>query len=191
MFKIEIDSKHSVNNLIKTFKKIKGKLYLINKEFIAKSIDWIIHKANENIKESSNFEGTTDIDKSWQIVKTVSSNTIESYMIKNNSPFSALVEFGTGIVGKSHPHKYARIAGYKYGNKEWDFIRDLETNEWVQHPFEVYNKNEALDNPDRYLYIEDFAGYEGKSYLYNAVFDYFNLNEYIFIYESLWKDYII
>lgn len=173
-----------LNSNVEKFKKIIRK---INEEFIEKSIQEIINTANNYLINSSDYQGTTDIEKSWITITSVNLDGSVSCRVENDSPFSALVEFGTGLVGGSQPHELAQVTGYHYGNKEWSFVRDLTSNEWVVHT--PFTTKDVMENPERFLVIEEFAGYRGKSYLYNALFDYFELNGYIAIYEEICSRY--
>lgn len=190
MFKLKFDNSsfQSLREFQNKLRYLKTKIRVINKEFIEESIREIINNANMYLQNSSDYQGTTDIESSWNSEIEYSGYTSISYRIENNSPFSALVEFGTGLVGGQHQHEMAKITGYEYGKKKWTFIRDLYSNEWVVSP--TYTKNDVKENPERFLMIENFAGYRGKSYLFNALFDYFDLNGYIEIYERIWSKYI-
>ena len=187
MKKIEIGlSSQSVKKALREIRTIKKKLLLIDREFILTSLEWIKETANSYLSFESKYSNTTDIKDKWEIYKTVGAFG-EKYELRNTSPFSALVEFGTGSIGGRTPHELASLLNYQYGNQSWTFVRDLTSMDWVVDT-SIYGKVDP--NDDRYLFLKDFEGYEGKSYLYDAFFDYFHSGVYKRIYKSIYKKYL-
>lgn len=187
MKKIEIDlSSKSVQNALNEIRAIKKKLVKIDEEFLLVSLEWIKNTANLYLAENSEYSNTTDIKDRWEIYKKPSAFGVR-YELRNTSPFSALVEFGTGAIGGQNPHELASLLNYQYGNQSWTFVRDLESMEWVVNT-SIYGKVDFDDG--RYLFLKDFEGYEGKSYLYDAFFDYFHKGHYKEIYKKIYKKYL-
>lgn len=179
----------SVKKAIKELKAIENKIQFINDEFMRESMEWIQNEATKNLEKNSKYQGTTDINSSWVISRMQPQKGGElAYEIRNNSPFSALVEFGTGRVGRDYYHPMATVVGYEYGRKSWSFVRDLTSNEWTVHS-DVSNE-EIKANPDKYLVLYDFDGYVGKSYLYDAFYSYFYLGMWKTIYNRVFSRYI-
>lgn len=175
--KIEF-SLSSVKEAIKELKKIQNRIPKVNEEFSKRSMLWIQNDANKNLEMSSSHTGTTDIQEKWVIKRITARKGGIAYEIRNESPFSAIVEFGTGPVGGDNPHRMASVVGYEYGTEAWSFVRDLTSNEWVVKN-EKITKEDIKANPSRYLVLNDYEGYEGKSYLYDAFYNYF--------YGGVWK----
>lgn len=187
--KFELNSK-SVKNAIKQIEELQKKLPKINEEFVIESLEYVKNKANNKLRASSQYMGTTDITEKWEINKLLStSKKIVSYELRNTSDFSAVVEFGTGIVGGNSPHPMASVSGYEYGTKQWSFVRDLTSNEWVVH--NKFSKEEINENPDRFLVMRNFSGYEGKSYLYDSFWEYFYNLEYLQVYKNIINKYLV
>ena len=182
-------SLNSVKNAIKEIKNLKKYISVIQQEFAKESIIWIQETANYNLRSRTNFKGTTDIENSWIVNQVQPQYGGElAFELRNDSPHSALVEFGTGPYGGQEPHDMAKIVGYEYGKKTWSFVRDLTTNEWVVSPTISYEQ--IREEPDRYLVMNKYDGYVGKSYLYDAIFDYFHHDKWKDIYKKVFQKYI-
>lgn len=187
--KIEIElSLSSVKKTIRYLKNIKNKIPIIHEQFAYESMVWLQNRAQMILERESKYQGTTDINDNWLITRIPSKSGGIAYELRNTSPFSAIVEFGTGRVGQDQSHTMASVVGYKYGHKSWSFVRDLTSNEWVVHS--NVSSEEIKENPSRYLVINDFDGYVGKSYLYDAFYDYFYVGYWKKIYQSVFDRYI-
>lgn len=164
---IELNT-HSVENAIKKLQDYKKKIKVIESAFIQESLDWIIERANYylDLRDTmiTNFE-TTDIRNSWQKVK-IGTNT---WQIINLDDRATYAEFGTGLVGSNSPHARANDNSYAY-----------DVNNHGEEGWTFYNK-------DAGIYMEGFTGYKGKSFLYDACYDYFEKGEYQRIYTRIAK----
>lgn len=160
---IQLNSK-SVESAIKKMQYIKSNIALINEEFAFESLEWIKNRSNEYLESRvKNFPNTANIqnEKYWHNKQVSKKQSKVIYELRNDNELVAYVEFGTGIVGAKKPHKNAIEVGYKYdknnrGEEGWTFY------------------NEQIN-----LFLKNFKGYEGKSFLYDACWDYF--------YQGVWK----
>lgn len=141
--------------------------------FIKNSLEWIRDRAiqllKNNLSFAPNYFGTevTDV-KEWSIIPT----TNKSYILECNYENSASIEFGIGVVGESNPHPIAESVGFEYdvpsdskrADGAWNFI-DQNEEIW-------YN----------------FSGYQGKSFLYNALMEYKQNNVWVKIYQATFDE---
>ena len=168
----------SLDMAIKKFETLNKKIKDLDKRYLNLCLDKIQELANKNLDLSSKYYGNTDIRTSWD--RKIIGNTAILY---NYSDYAVIVEFGTGLVGERNPHPLAEEELYEYNvnNKEsWTFIRELGNLDWQ-------NKVDFADvkaNPEKYLVIRGFQGYEGKYYLYNAVEMFIANNMYKEIYKK-------
>lgn len=175
-FKCGLNSKN-ITELVQKIKALKEGIKKFQLEYINLCLDEIQQMANTNLKNDSHFSGTTDINYSWH--RRTIGNRVELY---NDSDYAVIVEFGTGLVGELESTPLARTM-YEYnvnGEISWTFIRDLTSLEWQPK----IDYEDVKNNPDNYLIIKGFQGYEGKYYLYDAVIDFFNSNKYREIYQK-------
>lgn len=162
-------SKRSIKKAIKQIEKIQKNLILAKDEFAKTSLEWIRDRANQYLDQRvKNFPNTANVSQYWELTKK-SENIWE---LRNSNPYGAYIEFGTGIVGANKPHKVANSVKYKYD------VNKHQESGWTWY-------NEELD-----LTMYGFKGYEGKSFLYDAFFDYFYLKEYVRIYELVMEKYL-
>ena len=186
MIKRKVEIKLSVADIeekIKRLKAFKKNISKFTDQYVRLCINRIKNIAINNLNSRVNYKNTTDINESWVEEKIAKG----WYRLKNVSDFSVVVEFGTGIVGGSLQHPIANESGYEYGAEKWTFIRDLTDKNW-QHNY--YDLEDVRKNPDKYLVIVGYGGYKGKSYFYDAIFDFIESGEYITIYESFFKSII-
>lgn len=177
----KVDIKLNVEDIkdkVKRLHRLKRRIAYFTDGYIRSCIIAIREKAMQNLQSRVNYAGTTDINDSWTEPEMVAKGW---YRLRNTSDFSVVVEFGTGIVGGNNPHSSASESGYEYGTHTWSFIRDLTKKEW-QHDY--YDMEDVKKNPDKYLVIIGYGGYEGKSYFYDAIFDFIESGEYIKIYQE-------
>ena len=169
-------NKVSLERAIKELKYIRSTINIINQQFIDESLDWIIDRAIHYLNiRVHNFPNTANIQdgKYWHKNPILKEKNRIVYELRNDNEFSAYVEFGTGIVGMQNPHQMAGEVDYKYdinnhGDKGWTF----------------YNENVPL-------YLKGFTGYEGKSFLYDSMWDYFyKEQQWAIIYNRIWNFYI-
>ena len=85
--------------------------------------------------------------------------------------YGCFVEFGTGIVGYGS-HEKADEVRYEY-----------DVNNHGAFGWNWYNEK------DGYL-VKGFTGYEGKSFLWDAFFDYYSNGEFAKIYERIYRQII-
>lgn len=160
----------SVDKVIKGLDKIKEAIYLIEDEFLRESLIWIRNRANFYLDQrTGGFKGTTNVSKSWQINKVDGEPSTKVWELRNTNINGAYVEFGTGIIGKQNKHKKAKKSKYEYdvnkhGKKGWT---------WTNNEIGVT--------------MYGFEGYQGKSFLYDAYFDYKHNKIYVEIYTTLFK----
>lgn len=166
-FNIEIFDKDSVNNAISRMRKLEKRIYEVQKRFIIRSLEWIRDRANELLKERVyNFPNTANIKDGWRIEQI----SKDLWQLVNVNPLAGYVEFGVGLIGELSPHKSAGEVNYQYdvnnhGEKGWSW----------------YNEDIGVG-------MKGFTGYKGKSFLYDAFFEYQyeDVNE--FLLESLLKE---
>lgn len=187
---VNLFDKESIKKAVNQVEDLKLKVAKINEEFIKESVNWIKQRANYYLDKSSHFQNTTDIREKWEINILLNDGKGNlNYELVNKSEFAVLVEFGTGKVGRKSAHPKARATGYQYGKKKWTFIRDIQSKEFVVNSLSVY-KDAHKQNPQRYVLFRDFNGYKGKAFLYNAIFDYFDIYEFAYIYDMIYHKYI-
>ena len=166
----------SLENAIKELKQIRSNIRNINREFIRESLLWIQNQANMYLETRvNNFPNSANIAMEWDIklIKDGRGGNF-AYELRNKSDVAYFVEFGTGVKGESKKHKVADKVGYKYdvnnhGEDGWSF---------------------AFEYKDEMYYFKGFRGYEGKSFLYDAFFDFYYLNEWKKIYQKVYDKYI-
>lgn len=158
---------------IKQLKEIKNNIQYINDIFMVESLEWIRERANAYLEERVYaYPNTANVSDGWEIEIIEPTHTGElAYRLINRNELATYVEFGTGIEGFFSPHPKAESEGYEY---------DLNGHEYNGWRFRFYYKGQW------YTY-EHFAGYEGKHYLYDAYYDYFQKKEYINIYRRIFK----
>lgn len=111
------------------------------------------------------YRGTANLSSQWEINKTGAM----SYELRNTSGLGAYIEFGTGIVGGMEPHEKADEVNYEY--------------DVANHSEDGWNWYDEFHG----MLIKGFKGYEGKSFLYDAYYDYIVKGEYktLFMYFVL------
>lgn len=155
---VELSSK-GLQQLKNELLEFKSNLQNIKTSFIENSLDWIITQANYYFMERTRKHGSsslTNIMQLW-VYYPIDDNT---YRLVNESEVGAYVEFGTGIVGKLDTNNRASQVGWQYdvnnhGNDGWTY----------------YNEEIGA-----YVHTK---GYAGKSFLYDAFWDYFYHKEYL------------
>lgn len=162
----------SLDHTIHQLKTLTKYLQQVQKEFIELSIQWLIDRANELLDERvKHFPGTANIKEHWVKEFNAIPNGISAKLI-NTSEVGAYVEFGTGLVGQTFKHKEANSTGYEYDVN----AHGIEGWNW-------YNQEIGVG-------MKGFIGYEGKSFLYDAYWEYINRRTYITIYESAINKYM-
>lgn len=165
----------SIEKAINELKFIKSIIPQINEEFMNESLTIIQNNAINNlVKRVKNFPNSANINNNWNINKAIAKSGGNALELRNDNKVVALVEFGTGIVGKSNAHKLSQKLGYQYD------VNNHAENGWN---FDVIYKNE-------YYHFRGFKGYEGKSFLYDSFFDYFLLGEWKNVYQRIYDKYI-
>lgn len=150
-FDIDILDKDSINTAIERMNKLEKRLKLVLRDYVRISLEWIRDRANELLKQRVYaFPNSTNIAESWEIQQIDN----ETWKLVNLDERAGYVEFGVGIVGKQTSHNLANEVNYQYdvnghGEKGWRF----------------YNKELGL-------YVSGFTGYIGKSFLYDAFYEY-------------------
>ena len=168
---IELNQK-SIKDAIKLLKNQKK---VINEqmlpEYMQKSADWIINRANEILDRSDIGEDVkSQIFNSWDTV-WVNKNCLK---IINYSWKSAFVEFGVGIIAQTSKHPNADNTGYEYNV---DSDKKFGQGFWQ---FSVSDKDQ-LDIPQKSIIYQDYdgeqlsiitQGTQGVWFLFNAVEDF-------------------
>lgn len=163
--KFEGNSIRDIQARIKQYQKL---IKIVNEQFIIESLEWIRDKANDNLENRVGyFAGTLNLREYWQITKT----SDDTYELRNTNEKGAYVEFGTGIVGYGS-HEKADEVRYEY-----------DVNNHGAFGWNWYNEK------DGYL-VKGFTGYEGKSFLWDAFFDYYSNGEFAKIYERIYRQII-
>lgn len=169
---IDLSSK-SIQNAINELKKINKNILMINDEFIIASLTWIMNRANEYLAERvKSFPNSANISKDWEINKL--NEKANYYELRNVNDKAYFVEFGTGLKGSRKEHPMAEETNYvydvnSYGEKGWDF--DFQYD-------------------GKWYHFRGYTGYEGKSFLYDATWDYIHLGEYKKIFENVCDKYL-
>ena len=161
-------SVNGVEELRKKITKMKKLAPRMQQRFITKSLKYIKTKANEHLRESysadSWYERTGLLENSWEIFATEISGTL-----RNIAPYSAFVEYGTGLIGK---HPMADVHGYQYNvnnhqegwlfsfENEVHFTKGLEGYWFVYHA--VYN-DYLMSGMARKLFNEAFEEVIGRA----------------------------
>ena len=172
---IDLFETKSIEKAINKLRFIRKTLPLVNREFMKESLNWIKERANFYLNEKVGyFKGSANISDSWNITPSNSKYGGKAYQLINDNKFVAYVEFGTGIVGKNEPHKKAEETGYEYD------VNGHEENGW----------NFRVNFNNTWHIFNGFTGYEGKSFLYDAFFDYFHLGKWKEIYQEIYNVYI-
>ncbi len=181
-------SVQSVNKAIYELEKIKNdtlKTMII--EFLKRTCEWIINRANSNVENSGRGSDVIeDIKSSWHY----SINERGKAEIINSAEKAVYVEFGVGVVGQRTPHPNADEAGYDYNRDSnykdyggsWHFFSNeseldipLSSIEWGLYP----SAGDARQRLSVYT-----SGAKGDMFLYNAMMDYVSSGT---VY-TIWKD---
>ena len=172
--KIDVDlSTQSIDNAIKQITRIRGFIKMMNEDFIIESLKWIQEQAKlYHTQRNYKYPNTANINNNWSINKVYKNKNEMCYELKNDNDLVAYVEFGTGVAGQLNPHASSKEVGYEYDKNAHGL------NGWTFY-------NEELS-----IYFRDFIGYEGQSFLYDAMWDYFYKNEWKRIYKRIYNKYM-
>lgn len=143
----------------------------IRKLFFEKTSDWIIKEANAIlISRLNNIENTfnSHVTESWE--KEITDDRV---VITNTYDNSASIEFGIGVVGQTHPHDEANNAGYIYN---------------VASPSKDDLGRWTFKEPVTQQWYFKYSGYEGKSFLYDALVEYYFQNMWGKLYEQAFAE---
>lgn len=158
-----MSNQEGINLLKKGLKDLKKRVKIINSNFPYALLEAIMQRANEYLENRVGFyKDTANIKDKWKII----SNEDGSWILRNDSEEGAYVEFGTGIKGENS-HTQSSEVGYKYdvsnhGKQGWTW-------------YDKFNDQ----------YIRGFTGYSGKSFLYDAYYDYVFKGEWVNILEQM------
>lgn len=150
-FKIDIFDKDSINNAIQRMRKLEKRIYEMQRRFIIRSLEWIRDRANELLSQRVySFPNTANVKDGWKINQI----SKDLWQLVNENPLAGYIEFGVGLKGQLSQHKAASDVNYQYdvnnhGEKGWNWY-----------------------NEDLGVGMRGFTGYEGKSFLYDAFFEY-------------------
>lgn len=166
----------SLENAIKELKQIKSNIRNINREIIKESLSWIQNRANKYLEERvGKYPNSANVGMDWHIklIKDNKGGNFE-YQLINKNDLACFVEFGTGLVGSEEEHKLAEKLNYQYdmnnhGEDGWEF---------------------AFEYGDKFYYYVAFKGYKGKSFLYDAFFDFYYLEQWKKICQKVYDKYI-
>lgn len=128
-------SEKSFEDLEKKIKLISENIPELEKIFLLISLVWLEKKAKLNVRESVGKTGyipTGELEEGFQ--KYANANL---GILKNECPYSAYVEYGTGIRGKNNPHPDVDIIGYAYdvnshGEIGWIYYDSKKNTHWTQ-----------------------------------------------------------
>lgn len=130
--------------------RLKSNLPKVNTAFIKHSLDWLEDRARFHVQDTVGKTGyvpTGDLAAAFRQYVEDSEG-----ILRNEAPYAAFVEFGTGIMGKTSPHEFAGELG------------------WV---YDVNNHGEAgwvyQDDQGNYWRTKGMAAHR---YMYNALMDY-------------------
>ncbi len=167
MFKISFEGS-TIDKAVEKLRKYQKLLKRANQEFMIESLEWIKENANENLKSRVGyFAGTLNLKNYW-VINEINEST---YELRNTNDKGAYVEFGTGIVGLGS-HEKADEVNYEY-----------DVNNHGAFGWSWYNSK------DNYM-VRGFTGYEGKSFLWDAFFEYYSSGEFTRIYERTYRQII-
>lgn len=168
---VNLNSK-SVDSAIKQLQQIKKTLETtITTEYLQESLYWIKERANEYLDDRTYaFPDSANISQYW-VIEPISNTR---WRLRNTNKIATLVEFGTGMVGGMDEHPLANEENYQYdvnnhGEEGWDFF--------------FYYDGEKYD-------YKNYTGYKGKSFLYDAVWDFCNLGFREKIFKEVYSRYI-
>ena len=158
-----------LDKVITNLQKIKKASVDIDELFIRKSLEWIATEANKILDtRTKHFWGSDARQWNYKIYRTFG-------ILENQDMNSASIEFGIGRVGLYHPntsselatpnYEYDRPSQYKDSAGNWTF-KDARTGIWVK----------------------DFKGYEGKSFLYDAFVNYMQNRIWVKLYEEAFDE---
>ena len=166
-----------INQVINNLKKIKKSDNAIDILFIRKSLEWIRDKANENLdKRTHHFFGSEA--RNWNLrVITFGGDSLG--VLENQDMNSGAIEFGIGIKGlSSNMSEYGRD---NYADIDSKYAFDLPS------PYKNDKGYWRFYEPrtDRWYRIN---GYEGKSFLYDALMEYKQNNMWHIIYQQAFDE---
>lgn len=169
--KVNLLSTQSLKSAIKKIKELKKLLNIINDEFARESLFWIQDRANMYLDSRVySFPNSANVKDYWTI-QYVGSN---KWQLRNTNELSTLIEFGTGITGQQSPHTKSTELNYEY---------DVNNHGLIGWDFKFYYEGEE------YSY-KNYTGFKGKSFLYDAFYDYLYTGEYLTIYKNIYSKYI-
>lgn len=161
----------SIQQVINNLNAIKKAIPRIEEEFISRSLDWIANKANENLDKRTNHFWGSDARLWAKNIKP----SLGYGILENLDMNSAAIEFGIGKVGEIVKHVESQKNGYQY-NKPSEYKDEL--GNWTF-------KDEKTG-----LWVRNFGGYVGKSFLYDAFTEYMQTNVYLEIYQTTFDEII-
>lgn len=144
---------------------LKNKAKRIEKNLPMILLSAIRDRANQYLENRVGFyKGTANISQQWSIYEESNGN----WVLINLSDEGAYVEFGTGIKGENS-HDIANEVNYEY---------DVS-----KHGTEGWNWYDKWNG----ILIRGFTGYSGKSFLYDAYYDYIVKGEWQTLLEREFK----
>lgn len=143
----------------------------IRRLFFEKTAIWITEQANAILITRLNntldtFDSHVTESWEWEI-------TDDKVTITNAYDNSASIEFGIGVVGQAHPHDEANNAGYIYN---------------VASPSKDDLGRWSFEEPATQQWYFKYSGYEGKSFLYDALVEYYFQNVWGKLYEQAFAE---
>lgn len=162
----------SIKKAQNKLKDLKKTIHNLQIDFAIDCLEWVRDRAilyfKERTKKFKAFFSNIDKIETW-VITSLGNNT---YELRCASDIAAYIEFGTGIVGQQDTNNRANQVGWNYdvnghGEEGWTF----------------YNKQYNI-------FVKGFTGYAGKSFLYDAFWDFFFHKEYEVIFEKYKDKYI-
>lgn len=159
-----------LDKVINNLKAIKKSSVEIDTLFIRKSLIWIGNTANTNLdSRTKHFWGSEARNWNLKIYATYG-------ILENQDMNSASIEFGIGKTGgelfneitwvaREEGYQYDVPSAYKDDEGRWTF-QDARTGIWVRN----------------------FSGYKGKSFLYDAFISYMQSNIWVTLYQEAFDE---
>lgn len=120
------------DGILKELQKVKTKLPAVNAAFIKHSLDWLEDRARFHVRDTVGKTGYDPTGELENFFRKYVEDTVG--ILRNEAPYAAFVEYGTGIVGKGSPHEFAGEVGWTYdvnnhGEAGWVY-QDEQGNYW-------------------------------------------------------------
>lgn len=150
----------------------------IDVRFIELSLEWIANQANINLDQRTNGNHSSDA-RIWniKIYKTFG-------ILENRDMNSAAIEFGIGTYGEN-------TVAFASDTNPSEFIKTVNDNSYQ------YNvPSDAKDDEGRWSFYDPrtqewyikFRGYSGKSFLFDALMEYYQKQKWKILYQQAFNE---